>query len=200
MPPALGDAFSSAGEASLQRRLTEHHKLPKSARIGRICLECAAIFRHLPLTVRCRLGDYTRTMMIKHILTICAAATAGAAGTSLAHGATGLSGATRVGLFVGAPALSARRLSGRLCRGPGVPDFDALEDDEAPQCGRAAAARSGHVAGRSALRASAGAPPVYSTRRPVRSSRPMIRAMAAQPALRRSTPTAHADRSGPFAR
>src|SRR5260370_16501856 len=52
-------------------------------RIWRICLECAAIFRHLPLTVRCRLGVYTRAMMIKHILTICAAVTAGAAGTSL---------------------------------------------------------------------------------------------------------------------
>src|SRR5258708_39195297 len=53
------------------------------ARMSRICLECAAIFLHLPLTVRCRLGDYTRAMMIKHILTICAAVTAGAAGTSL---------------------------------------------------------------------------------------------------------------------
>src|SRR5712671_6354060 len=58
------------------------------APIGRICLECAAIIRHLPLTVRCRLGDYTRAMMIKRILTLSAALSvslaAGAAGTSLA--------------------------------------------------------------------------------------------------------------------
>src|SRR3974390_194312 len=37
-----------------------------------------------PLTARCRLGDYTRAMMSKSILTICAALMAGAAGTSLA--------------------------------------------------------------------------------------------------------------------
>src|SRR6185312_12180575 len=45
--------------------------------------------RYLPssalLTVRCRLGVYTRTMMIKRILTICAAVTAGAAMMPLAH-------------------------------------------------------------------------------------------------------------------
>src|SRR5258707_2139764 len=58
--------------------------MPESGRITRICLECAAIFGHLPLTVRWRLGVYTRAMMIKRILTICAAVTAGAAATSLA--------------------------------------------------------------------------------------------------------------------
>src|SRR5712672_1842639 len=58
--------------------------MPESGRITRICLECAAIFGHLPLTVRWQLGVYTRAMMIKRILTICAAVTAGAAATSLA--------------------------------------------------------------------------------------------------------------------
>src|ERR1700710_1980310 len=65
-----------------------HHKCRNRGRYGQICLECAAIFRHLPLTIRCRLGDYTRAMMIKRILTICAAVfaalSAGAAGSSLA--------------------------------------------------------------------------------------------------------------------
>jgi hypothetical protein len=32
------------------------HNMPESGRITRICLECAAIFGHLPLTVRWRLG------------------------------------------------------------------------------------------------------------------------------------------------
>src|SRR3954471_13515028 len=57
-------------------------KMPELGRISRICLECAAIFGHLPLTIRCRLRDYTRAMMIKAILTTCAAVAAGAAGTS----------------------------------------------------------------------------------------------------------------------
>ena len=43
----------------------------------------------LPLTLQCRLGDYARTMMIKHILTICAAATAGVAAISLAQAQQG---------------------------------------------------------------------------------------------------------------
>src|SRR5258707_166938 len=60
--------------------------MPESGRITRICLECAAIFGHLPLTVRWRLGVYTRAMMIKRILTICAAGTAGGAACSLALG------------------------------------------------------------------------------------------------------------------
>src|SRR5258706_6937077 len=58
--------------------------MPESGRITRICLESAAFFGLLRLTVRWRLGVYTRAMMIKRILTICAAVTAGAAATSLA--------------------------------------------------------------------------------------------------------------------
>src|SRR5664280_807634 len=89
--------------------------------------------RYLPpsaLTVQCRLGDYTRAMMIKRILTICAAVAAGAAGTSLA-------------LAQGNPVPPAAVYStapqpyppggypADYRRAPGAPDFDALEDDEA---------------------------------------------------------------------
>src|SRR5258707_12760699 len=87
-------------------------------RIWRICLECAAIFGHLPLTVRCRLGDYTRAMMIKRLLTICAAVTAGAAGTtlSLAHGLPVMS---RAGSFAAPPPSlppsPARGLTAEVC-------------------------------------------------------------------------------------
>src|SRR5260221_13229643 len=103
--------------------------MPELARISRICLECAAIFGHLPLTVRCRLGDYTRAMMNKRILTICAALAAGSAGTSLALAQGGL--VPPVGVYSpapqsyppgGYPADYYRR----------APDFDALEDDDAP--------------------------------------------------------------------
>jgi lipoprotein-anchoring transpeptidase ErfK/SrfK len=59
--------------------LKEHHKIRKPAPISRNCLECAAIFGHVPLTIRCRLEDDARAMMIKRILMICAVATAGAA-------------------------------------------------------------------------------------------------------------------------
>src|SRR5664279_4916173 len=104
--------------------------------ISGICLECAAIFRHLPLTVRCRLGDYTRAMMIKRILTMSAALVAGAAGTSLAQA----QGYPAQGYpvppgAVYSPAPQPQPLGGYPAdyrRGPGTPDFDALEDDEAP--------------------------------------------------------------------
>ena len=64
-------------------------QMPEAGPVGPICLECAAIFGHLPLTIRCRLGDYTRAMMIRRILTICAAVTAGAACASLAQAQSG---------------------------------------------------------------------------------------------------------------
>jgi lipoprotein-anchoring transpeptidase ErfK/SrfK len=101
------------------------------APMSRICLECAAIFLHLPLTVRCRLGDYTRAMMIKRILTICAAVTAGAAGTSLA-------------LAQGYPVPPAPVYSttpqpyprggypADYRRAPDAADLDLMDDDEAP--------------------------------------------------------------------
>src|ERR1700709_2601510 len=129
--------------------------MPELGRISRICLECAAIFGHLPLTGRCRLGDYTRTMMIKRILTICAALTAGAAGTSLA---------TSLALAQSYPPPPGPIYSQSPApyppggyvvderRGPGAPDFDGLDDDDAPN-GR----------GPTEL-APPGPPPVYSDR------------------------------------
>src|SRR6266853_4906538 len=102
------------------------------ARLSRICLECAAIFLHLPLTVRCRLGDYTRAMMIKRILTICAAVTAGAAGTSLAL-AQGYPPVPPGVVYSTAPQpYPPGGYPADYRRARGVPDFDPLEDDEAP--------------------------------------------------------------------
>jgi lipoprotein-anchoring transpeptidase ErfK/SrfK len=70
-------------------------------------------------------------MMIKHILTICAAVTAGAAGTSLAL-AQGYPAAPG-SVYSTAPApYPPGGYPADYRRGPGAPDFDALEDDEAP--------------------------------------------------------------------
>jgi lipoprotein-anchoring transpeptidase ErfK/SrfK len=70
-------------------------------------------------------------MMIKHILTICAAVTAGAAGTSLAL-AQGYPAAPG-SIYSTAPApYPPGGYPADYRRGPGAPDFDALEDDEAP--------------------------------------------------------------------
>src|SRR5665213_3516613 len=74
-------AVSRAGAARLQRST----RCITNAGTRSNCLECAAIFGHLPLTIRCRLGDHTRAMMIRRILTICADVTAGAAWASLAQ-------------------------------------------------------------------------------------------------------------------
>jgi lipoprotein-anchoring transpeptidase ErfK/SrfK len=78
------------------------------------------------------LGDYTKAMMINRILTICAAVAAGVAGTSLAQAQQSypvppgaVYSPTPGGYPPGGYAVDERR-------GPGMPDFDALEDDEAP--------------------------------------------------------------------
>src|SRR6202171_1946697 len=105
--------------------------MPESGRISRICLECAAIFGHLPLTVRCRLGVYTRAIMIKRMLTICAAVTAGAAASSLALA----QGYPVPPASVSAAAPQPYPPGGYppdYRRAPGEPDVDLLEDDEAP--------------------------------------------------------------------
>src|SRR5260370_26156238 len=54
------------------------------ARIRRFVLNAPLSSVIWPLTIRCRLGDYTRAMMIKRILTVLATVAAGTAGTSLA--------------------------------------------------------------------------------------------------------------------
>src|SRR4030081_2600608 len=117
----------------MQRRSRTIAKRWNLARMSRIRLECAAIFLHLPLTVRCRPGDYTRAMMNKRILTICAAVAAGAAATSLAlaQGYTVPPGA----VYSTAPQPFPPGGYGYPAdyrRAPGAPDFDALDDDEAP--------------------------------------------------------------------
>ena len=76
--------------------------------------------------------------MNNRILTICAAIAAGMAGTSLAHAqgyppASGQVYSTAPGTYVpGGYAVDERR-------GPGEPDFDALDDDEAPNAQNSAA-------------------------------------------------------------
>ncbi len=82
----------------------------------------------LPLTLQCRLGDYARTMMIKHILTICAAATAVVAAISLAQAQQGYPVPPGPVYSSAPPAYPSDYRRG----GPGGPDFDSLEDDEAP--------------------------------------------------------------------
>jgi lipoprotein-anchoring transpeptidase ErfK/SrfK len=98
--------------------------------------------RYLPSSAVNRpvgLGVYTKAMMINRILTICAAIAAGLAGTSLAHAQQGYPAApgqvysTAPGPYVpGGYATDERR-------GPGEPDFDALDDEDAPNGQNAAA-------------------------------------------------------------
>src|SRR5881227_1388277 len=78
------------------------------------------------------LGVYTKAMMINRILTICAVAAVSATGTSLVQAqqayptAQGPAYSTAPGPYVrGGYAVNEPR-------GPGAPDFDALEDDESP--------------------------------------------------------------------
>jgi hypothetical protein len=43
------------GKNGKRQAFAPFHKCSNLAREGPICLECAAIFGHLPLTIRCRL-------------------------------------------------------------------------------------------------------------------------------------------------
>ena len=77
------------------------------------------------------LGVYTKAMMINRILTICAAVAASAAVASFAH-AQGYP-VPPGSVYSAAP--GAYPPGGYVVderRGPGAPDFDALDDDEAP--------------------------------------------------------------------
>src|SRR5512143_1814543 len=77
------------------------------------------------------LGDYTRAMMIKHFLTICAAATAAAAGTSLARAQQSYQ--VQQGPAYSTP-YQQPGVPAEFRPGDRTPNFDALEDDEdAPQ-------------------------------------------------------------------
>jgi lipoprotein-anchoring transpeptidase ErfK/SrfK len=109
------------------------------------------------------LGDYTRAMMINRILTICAAAALGAAGTSLAHAQQGYP-VPPGSVYSAAPGPYPQ---------PGytddrrMPDFDALDDDDAPNAQSSTALPSpGPVLSPNDPRYGRpmGAPPVYSER------------------------------------
>src|SRR3984885_1007342 len=84
------------------------------------------------LTVRCRLGDYTTAMMIKRILTICAAVAAGAAGTSLAVAQQGYPVPPGSVYSSAPPSYPPGGYPPDYRRAPGGPDYDAVEDDEGP--------------------------------------------------------------------
>jgi lipoprotein-anchoring transpeptidase ErfK/SrfK len=108
-------------------------------------------------------GVYTRAMMIKHMLTVCTVVTAVMAGASLGHAQQGYPlppGA------VYSPAPQPYPPGGYPAdyrRGPGAPDFDALEDDDAAQ-NSAALPPPGPVLSPDDPRYGRplGAPPVYS--------------------------------------
>ena len=130
-----------------------HHKSLNQAQINLLCLECAAIFGHLAANGSDGAGGLTEAMMIKHFLTICAAATVAVAGTSLAQAQ---SYPVQQAPSYGAPA--------EYRPGDRTPNFDSLEDDDdaAPQAslpppGPAEDPRYGRPAG---------APPVYSAAPP----------------------------------
>ena len=122
------------------------------------------------------LGDYTRVMMINRILTICAAVVVSAAGASLAHAQQGypLPPGSVYSAAPGAYPPGGYVVDER--RGPGAPDFDALEDDEAPNAQSSTALpplgpvlspadpRYGRPAG----------PPVYSDRGPPMPTGPIL--------------------------
>src|SRR3984957_21125295 len=77
-------------------------------------------------------GDYTRAMMIKNLLTICAAVAAGAGGTSLAC-AQGYRPVPPGSVYSTAPPPYPPGGYPTDYRRPrGAPDFDALEDDDGP--------------------------------------------------------------------
>ena len=132
------------------------------------------------LTARWRLGDFTRAMMIKSILTICAALTAGAAGPRSRWRRAIRSPR---GVYTPAPQpLSARWLSGRLSpRRPGVARFrfaGRRRGAERAEFDGAVATRSGAFAGRSALWPPDGRAGLFRSQRADRSG-----AVARRPAL-----------------
>src|SRR4051794_10689873 len=77
------------------------------------------------------LGVYTKAMMNNRILTICAAIAAGMAGASLAHAQQGYPAPGQVYSTAPGPYVPGGYATDER-RGPGEPDFDALDDDDAP--------------------------------------------------------------------
>src|SRR5216110_1297127 len=90
--------------------------------------------RYLPSSAVNRpvgLGVYTKAMMINRILTICAAIAAGLAGTSLAHAQQGYPAQGQVYSTAPGPYVPGGYATDER-RGPGEPDFDALDDADPP--------------------------------------------------------------------
>src|SRR3954462_1135417 len=138
--------------------------MSESAPISQICLECAAILGHLAVNDPVSAWGYTRAMMIKHILTVLATVAAGAAGTSLALAQ----------VYPQAPGSTYSRDPNYPPGGypadyrdarEAAPDFDALEDDQAPR-GSVALSPPGPILSPDDPRYGRpiGAPPVYTDR------------------------------------
>jgi hypothetical protein len=140
--------------------------MSESGANSQICLECAAILRHLAVNDPVSAWGYTRAMMIKRILTILATVAAGTAGTSLALAQ----------VYPQAPGSTYSRDPNYPPGGypadyrdarDAAPDFDALEDDQGPP-GRGSVALSppGPILSPDDPRYGrpAGAPPVYGDR------------------------------------
>jgi lipoprotein-anchoring transpeptidase ErfK/SrfK len=139
------------------------HKTPKLAQNGPICLECAAIFRHLRVNDPVSASEYTRAMMNTRILTICAAlALASTAGVST------LAQAQQAYPVPPGPVYSPgpQPYPYDARRAPPSQDFDAVEDDDANV---AALPPPGPVMSPDDPRYGRpmGAPPVYSDRAPM---------------------------------
>jgi lipoprotein-anchoring transpeptidase ErfK/SrfK len=137
--------------------------MSESAANSQICLECAAILRHLAVNDPVSAWGYTRAMMIKRILTVLATVAAGTAGTSLALAQ----------VYPQAPGSTYSRDPNYPPGGypadyrDADPDFDALGDDQAPR-GRGSVVLSppGPILSPDDPRYArpVGAPPVYTDR------------------------------------
>jgi lipoprotein-anchoring transpeptidase ErfK/SrfK len=156
--------FEHCGILATQAR--DHDIMSESGGNSQICLECAAILRHLAVNDPVSAWGYTRAMMIKRILTVLATVAVSTAGTSLA-------------LAQGYPVTPGSTYARDPNYPPGgypadyreareaAPDFDALEDDQAPP-GRGPVALSppGPILSPDDPRYGrpVGAPPVYTDR------------------------------------
>jgi lipoprotein-anchoring transpeptidase ErfK/SrfK len=156
--------FEHCGILATQAR--DHDIMSESGGNSQICLECAAILRHLAVNDPVSAWGYTRAMMIKRILTVLATVAVSTAGTSLA-------------LAQGYPLTPGSTYARDPNYPPGgypadyrdareaAPDFDALEDDQAPP-GRGPVALSppGPILSPDDPRYGrpVGAPPVYTDR------------------------------------
>jgi lipoprotein-anchoring transpeptidase ErfK/SrfK len=142
--------------------------MSESGANSQICLECAAILRHLAVNDPVSAWGYTRAMMIKRILTVLVTVAAAVAGTSLALAQGNSQGYSQ------APGSTYSRDPNYPPGGypadyrdarDAAPDFDALEDDQAPQApGSTALSPPGPIMSPNDPRYGrpAGAPPVYS--------------------------------------